>query len=82
DPDDPATWERMAQCEANGDWAANTGNGYYGGLQFSLTTWESYGGSGYPHESSKARQIEIGKRLQAAEGWQAWPRCASALGYS
>jgi len=82
DPNDPATWDRMAQCESGGNWAANTGNGYYGGLQFSLATWQSYGGTGYPHEASKATQIEVGKRLQAAKGWGAWPGCARALGYT
>jgi hypothetical protein len=82
DPNDPATWDRLAQCEANGNWAANTGNGYYGGLQFSLSTWQHYGGSGYPHEASRETQIQVGQRLQAAKGWGAWPGCASKLGYS
>jgi hypothetical protein len=82
DPDDPATWDRMAQCEAGGNWAANTGNGYYGGLQFSLGTWQHYGGQGYPHEASKDSQIAVGKRVQAAEGWGAWPGCARYLGYT
>lgn len=82
DPNDPATWDRMASCEAGGNWAANTGNGYYGGLQFSLSTWQRYGGTGYPHQASKATQIEVGKRLQAAEGWAAWPSCSRELGYT
>jgi hypothetical protein len=82
DPNDPATWDRMASCEAGGNWAANTGNGYYGGLQFSLSTWQRYGGTGYPHQASKATQIEVGKRLQAAEGWSAWPSCSRELGYT
>jgi hypothetical protein len=82
DPDDPATWDRLAQCESDGNWAANTGNGYYGGLQFSLSTWQHYGGTGYPHEAARETQIEIGRRLQAAKGWGAWPGCASKLGYS
>jgi hypothetical protein len=81
DPNDPATWERMAQCEAGGNWAANTGNGYYGGLQFSVATWESYGGTGYSHEAPRDTQIAIGQRLQAARGWGAWPGCARELGY-
>jgi hypothetical protein len=82
DPNDPASWDRMAQCEAGGNWAANTGNGYFGGLQFSLSTWRSYGGTGYPHEASKATQIAIGKKLQAAKGWSAWPGCARKLGFT
>jgi hypothetical protein len=81
DPNDPATWDRLAQCEASGNWSANTGNGYYGGLQFSLTTWQSYGGTGYPHHASKATQISVGKQVQAAQGWGAWPGCARHLGY-
>jgi hypothetical protein len=81
DPNDPATWDRLAQCEASGNWSTNTGNGYYGGLQFSLTSWQRFGGTGYPHEASKATQISIGKRLQAADGWGAWPGCARHLGY-
>lgn len=81
DPNDPATWDRLAQCEAGGDWSINTGNGYYGGLQFSLATWQSYGGAGYPHEAPKATQIAIGKKVQAARGWGAWPGCARQLGY-
>jgi hypothetical protein len=82
DPNDPATWEALARCESGGNWAANTGNGYYGGLQFSLTTWQNLGGTGYPHEASKATQIEIGKRLQAEAGWKAWPGCARKLGWT
>jgi hypothetical protein len=71
----------MAQCEAGGNWSINTGNGYYGGLQFSLATWQHYGGTGYPHQASKASQIAIGKKVQAAKGWAAWPGCARRLGY-
>ncbi len=82
DPNDPASWDAMAQCEAGGNWAINTGNGYYGGLQFSLATWQSYGGTGYPHQASKATQIAIGKKLQAQRGWDAWPGCARRLGYT
>ena len=82
DPNDPATWEALARCESGGNWAANTGNGYYGGLQFSLATWQNLGGAGYPHEASKATQIEIGKRLHAEAGWSAWPGCARKLGWS
>ena len=82
DPTAADTWEQLARCESNGDWAANTGNGYYGGLQFSLATWQGMGGTGYPHENPKATQIELGKRLQARSGWAAWPGCARKLGWS
>jgi hypothetical protein len=81
DPNNPATWDRLAGCEAGGNWAANTGNGYYGGLQFSLSTWRSVGGSGYPHQASRETQIEMGRRLQASSGWGAWPSCSRRLGY-
>jgi outer membrane biosynthesis protein TonB len=81
DPNDPRTWDRLAQCEAGGNWATNTGNGYYGGLQFSLGTWQAYGGTGRPDQASRATQIAIGQRLQADQGWDAWPGCARSLGF-
>jgi hypothetical protein len=81
DPNDPASWDRLAQCEAGGNWAANTGNGYYGGLQFSLSSWQAVGGAGYPHENSRETQIEMGRRLYAQGGWSHWPGCARKLGY-
>ena len=59
----------------------NTGNGYYGGLQFSLATWQGVGGAGYPHQATKAEQIHRGKILQARAGWDQWPVCAKRLGY-
>ncbi|MEX1164099.1 MAG: transglycosylase family protein [Nitriliruptor sp.] len=73
-------WDRLAQCESGGNWSINTGNGYYGGLQFALSSWEAVGGTGYPHEASKATQIEMGERLQRIQGWNAWPSCARQLG--
>jgi hypothetical protein len=81
DPNDPASWDRLAQCEASGNWAANTGNGYYGGLQFSLSSWQAVGGPGYPHESSRETQIEMGKRLYAQGGWGHWPGCTRSFGW-
>lgn len=74
-------WDALAQCEAGGNWAANTGNGYYGGLQFSLGTWHAYGGSGYPHRHSRNEQIAVATRLRNAQGgYGAWPACAARLG--
>jgi resuscitation-promoting factor RpfB len=71
-------WDAIAQCESGGNWAANTGNGYYGGLQFSLSTWQAYGGTGYPHEHSREGQIAIAERVRAAEGgYGAWPHCGA-----
>jgi hypothetical protein len=76
-------WDRLAMCEASGNWAANTGNGYYGGLQFSLGTWRQYGGgeySDYPHLATRAQQIAVAQRLHAARGFQPWPSCRVKLG--
>jgi resuscitation-promoting factor RpfB len=73
-------WDELAECESGGNWATNTGNGYYGGLQFSLSTWQGYGGPGMPHEQSRETQIAIAEKVQAAQGWGAWPSCAAELG--
>lgn len=75
-----SVWDSLAACESGGNWAANTGNGYYGGLQFSLQTWQAYGGSGMPHENSREAQIAVAQRVQAGQGWGAWPGCSSKLG--
>jgi putative cell wall-binding protein len=75
-----STWERLAQCESGGNWAINTGNGYYGGIQFSLSSWRAVGGAGYPHQNSKWEQIHRGELLQARQGWGAWPACSRKLG--
>jgi uncharacterized protein YabE (DUF348 family) len=74
-------WDALARCEAGGNWAANTGNGYYGGLQFSLGTWQAYGGSGLPSQNSRETQIAIATRVRdASGGYGAWPACSAALG--
>jgi uncharacterized protein YabE (DUF348 family) len=74
-------WDRLAQCEAGGNWATNTGNGYYGGLQFSLGTWHAYGGSGLPSNASRQTQIAIATKIRnASGGYGAWPACAASLG--
>lgn len=75
-------WDRLAQCESGGNWSINTGNGYYGGLQFSLQSWQAVGGSGYPHQASKEEQINRASKLQAIQGWGAWPACSARLGLS
>ncbi|MGN6782294.1 MAG: transglycosylase family protein [Marmoricola sp.] len=73
-----SVWDRIAQCESGGNWAANTGNGYYGGLQFSLSTWHAYGGAGRPDQNSRAAQIAVAERVRAAEGgYGAWPVCGA-----
>jgi len=74
-------WDRLAQCESGGNWATNTGNGYYGGLQFSLGTWQAYGGSGLPSNASRLTQIAIATKIRnASGGYGAWPACAASLG--
>jgi resuscitation-promoting factor RpfB len=71
-----SVWDRIAQCESGGNWAANTGNGYYGGLQFSLGTWRAYGGTGLPSQASRATQIAIATKVRdASGGYGAWPVC-------
>ena len=77
---DLAIWDRLAQCESGGNWSINTGNGYYGGLQFSLSSWRAVGGSGYPHHHSRLEQIYRGERLQKIQGWGAWPACSRKIG--
>jgi hypothetical protein len=73
-----SAWDRIAACESRGNWAANTGNGYYGGLQFNLGTWQSYGGSGRPDQNSREAQIAVAERVRAAEGgYGAWPVCGA-----
>jgi hypothetical protein len=81
DPNNPATWDRLAQCESGGNWAANTGNGYYGGIQFSLSSWQAVGGTGRPDQASRETQIAMGQRLWNQGGWSHWPACSSKLGY-
>ena len=81
DPNDPASWDRLAQCESGGNWAINTGNGYYGGLQFSLSSWQAVGGTGYPHEHPRETQIEMGRRLYNQGGWAHWPGCTRSFGW-
>lgn len=75
-----SVWDKLAACEAGGNWAINTGNGYYGGLQFSLSSWRGVGGSGLPSEASREEQIMRGQMLQARSGWGAWPACSAKLG--
>jgi uncharacterized protein YabE (DUF348 family) len=76
-------WDRLAQCESGGNWSINTGNGYYGGLQFSLGTWLAYGGGAYAHlpsDASREQQIAVAERLRAVSGYHPWPACARRLG--
>jgi hypothetical protein len=68
-------WDAIAVCESGGNWAINTGNGYFGGLQFSPSTWRSNGGSGMPHQASREEQIRIAENVLRTQGIGAWPSC-------
>ncbi len=78
-------WDKVAQCEATGNWAINSGNGFYGGLQFTSSTWAAFGGTSYApqaHQATKAEQIAIGEKVLAAQGPGAWPVCSVKAGLS
>jgi resuscitation-promoting factor RpfA len=75
-----SVWDRVAACESGGNWSIDTGNGYYGGLQFSLATWHGYGGTGNPANASKSTQIAIAEKVLAGQGWGAWPVCSVKAG--
>lgn len=78
-----SVWDALAQCESGGNWSINTGNGFYGGIQFMHQTWVNMGGrqyAEYPHQASREQQIEVATRLQAQYGWGQWPACTSKLG--
>jgi nucleoid-associated protein YgaU len=82
---DGGVWDRIAQCESGGNWHINTGNGYYGGLQFAAGTWRAYGGTAYAptaDRASRAQQIAVAARVQRAQGWGAWPVCSARAGAS
>ncbi|MFI9807115.1 transglycosylase family protein [Streptomyces sp. NPDC052301] len=82
---DNGVWDRIAQCESGGNWHINTGNGYYGGLQFSAGTWRAYGGSAYAptaDQASRSAQIAVATKVQSAQGWGAWPVCSARAGAS
>ncbi|MGW3138637.1 transglycosylase family protein [Streptomyces sp. NPDC001139] len=75
-------WDAVAQCESGGNWSINTGNGYYGGLQFSASTWAAYGGTAYAaqaNQASKAQQIAVAEKVLASQGKGAWPVCGTGL---
>lgn len=76
---DAARWARIAQCESGGNWSINTGNGYYGGLQATQSTWNAFGGQQYaarPDLATKEQQIAVGRKIQQGQGWGAWPTCS------
>ena len=75
-----STWDALAQCESGGNWSTNTGNGFSGGLQFTPQTWAAFGGTGSPQGASRAQQIAVAEKVQASQGWGAWPACSAKLG--
>ncbi|QHE67847.1 transglycosylase family protein [Rhodococcus sp. WAY2] len=75
----PHNWDAVAECESGGDWTIDTGNGYYGGLQFLPETWKSHGGKGDPSEASRAEQIRIAEKVLQSQGVGAWPDCGQYL---
>lgn len=80
-----ATWDKVADCESSGNWAINTGNGYYGGLQFSQSTWAAYGGTRYAPRAdlaTKREQILVAEKTLAGQGPGAWPVCGARAGLS
>ncbi|AEQ06242.1 transglycosylase family protein [Corynebacterium pseudotuberculosis] len=80
---DGSVWDQLAQCESTGNWAINTGNGFSGGLQFTDSTWAGFGGTAYApraHLATREQQIAIAQKVQASQGWGAWPACTSKLG--
>jgi resuscitation-promoting factor RpfC len=79
---DTMNWDAVAQCESGGNWAANTGNGHYGGLQFKQATWSSNGGFGSPASASREEQIRVAENVLASQGAKAWPTCGSQGGSS
>ncbi|MER6913132.1 transglycosylase family protein [Streptomyces sp. NPDC000594] len=75
-------WDKVAQCESGGNWSINTGNGYYGGLQFSASTWAAFGGTAYAQtadKATKAQQIAIAEKVLKGQGKGAWPSCGVGL---
>jgi hypothetical protein len=72
---DGMDWDAVAQCESGGNWRADTGNGFYGGLQFKQSTWDQNGGMGNPAFASRDQQIAVANRVLATQGAEAWPKC-------
>ena len=80
-----STWDAVAQCESGGNWAINTGNGFFGGLQFTSSTWAAYGGTAYAaqaNQATKAQQISVAEKVLASQGPGAWPVCSVKAGLS
>ncbi|SEP27578.1 transglycosylase family protein [Amycolatopsis saalfeldensis] len=79
-PASATNWDAIAQCESGGNWGTSTGNGYYGGLQFTQSTWKAYGGTGSPQGASREQQIAVAERVMQGQGIGAWPVCGKKGG--
>ncbi|MDH6108683.1 hypothetical protein P3T36_002396 [Kitasatospora sp. MAP12-15] len=80
-----STWDKVAQCESTGNWSINSGNGFYGGLQFTSSTWAAFGGTQFApqaNQATAAQQISVGEKVLAAQGPGAWPICSVKAGLS
>ncbi len=80
-----SVWDRVAQCESSGNWNINTGNGFFGGLQFTAPTWRAFGGGAFAdsaNQASREQQIVVAERVLAGQGWGAWPVCSRKAGAS
>ncbi|WP_269676129.1 transglycosylase family protein [Kitasatospora mediocidica] len=80
-----STWDKVAQCESTGNWSIDSGNGFYGGLQFTSSTWAAFGGTQFApqaNQATPAQQISIGEKVLAAQGPGAWPICSVKAGLS
>lgn len=78
-----STWDTVAKCESSGNWKANTGNGFYGGLQFTASTWAAFGGTAYApkaHQATREQQIAVAEKVLKAQGPKAWPVCSKKAG--
>ena len=75
-----ALWDSVAECESGSDWSANTGNGFYGGLQFTIEGWNGVDGTGQPDQASRNEQIMRAEMLEELQGFEAWPNCSAELG--
>jgi len=73
--DSGVNWDAVAACESGGNWSTATGNGYYGGLQFTMGTWHAHGGSGSPQHASREEQIQVAENVLRSQGIRAWPVC-------
>lgn len=81
-PANAVNWDAVARCESGGNWGANTGNGYFGGLQFAKGTWNANGGNGSPAHASREEQIRVAENVARTQGMHAWPHCGTHGGAS